>query len=297
MVLLASPSSDAAATAKPPDVPQILTAQDIASVRSVDVVTLTGRPVVALRYVDVGDDCSSRPESVSIATPAYHGIVDVNEGSLAPRDPVLPNVRALARCGAAAARTHDVIYRPDPGYAGRDQFDIEVHQGKDEFKIIIGIGVVAKAGDVPPAAMDPTDDSLPAGTLLGVSKGRGGAFFIDLDHSRVNDGIATVRIYTVFEPAYQLKGKEVVQEVRNSVIDCVHRTYIEHRAFAFDEAGDQVIWTSGNRVETIPPNNALDFIARVMCDGVRLPPEAYVRGHAAALARGRAAIRKSLPPQ
>ena len=56
-----------------------------------------------------------------------------------------------------------------------------------------------------------------------------------------------------------------------------------------------MIWTSGNSVEPIPANNANDFIARVMCDGVQLPPQFYVKGHAAALAVGRAAIRKGKP--
>jgi hypothetical protein len=88
----------------------------------------------------------------------------------------------------------------------------------------------------------------------------------------------------------------MVQEVGERVINCSRRTYIEHRSYAFDEAGNQVIWTSGNSVEPIPTNSANDFIARVMCDGVRLPSQSYVTGHAAALALGREAVRKGKPP-
>jgi hypothetical protein len=227
-----------------------------------------------------------------ITAPAFHGVVNVTPGSISI-DTEGP-AAALAHCGIASAPTQDVTYAPDPGYIGRDQFEIEAN-GDPKFAVRIGIAVVAKVGDVPSATTDDAAPALPDGMLLGVAVGRTVATFIDLDHSVLKGGIANVRTFTVFDPPFPSKGREVVQQVGETVIDCAHRTYIEHRSYAFDETGNQVIWTSGNSVEPIPPNNANDFIARVMCDDVRLPPQSYVKGHVAALALGRAAIRKRPP--
>jgi hypothetical protein len=227
-----------------------------------------------------------------ITAPAFHGVVNVTPGSISiDRRATGGSATALAHCGIASAPTQDVTYAPDPGYVGRDQFEIEA-DGDPKFAAQIGIGVIAKTGDVPSATTDDAAPGLPEGTLLGVAVGRTGATFIDLDHSVLKDGIANVRTFMVFDPPFPLKGKEVVQQVGERVIDCAHRTYIEHRSYAFDEAGNQVNWTSGNSVEPIATNNANDFIARVMCDGVRLPPRSYVKGHVAALALGRAVVRK-----
>ncbi|HEY1752400.1 MAG TPA: hypothetical protein VGG29_14160 [Caulobacteraceae bacterium] len=251
--------------------------------------TLTGRPVIAARYVGIRADCRPTNAKVTIIAPAFHGVVSVTPGAI-PID--RPATRDLAHCRATTAPTQDVTYAPDPGYVGRDEFQIEV-DGDPLFSARIGVGVVAKAGDAVPQRME--DTTLPEGMLLGVAVGRGGATFIDVDHSAARNGIANVRTYMVFDPPFALKGKEVVQQVGERVIDCLHRTYIEHRSYAFDEAGDLVIWTSGNSVEPIPADNANDFIARVMCDNVRFPPQSYVKGHVAALAMGRAAIRKGEP--
>jgi hypothetical protein len=255
---------------------------------------LAGQPVVAARYIGVREDCRPTGAKVMIIAPAFHGVVSVTSSSISIDPPATEDLSALSHCGIASAPTQDVTYVPDPGYIGRDEFQIEV-DGDPHVSPRIGIGVVAKPGDVPPASAGDMAPGLPDGMLLGVAAGRGGATFIDLDHSVAKNGVASVRTYMVFDPPFALKGKDVVQQVGERVIDCVHRTYIEHRSYAFDEAGNQVIWTSGNSVEPIPANNANDFIARIMCDGVRLPPQAYVRGHVGALAMGRAAIRKGTP--
>ena len=254
-------------------------------------IALADRPVVAARYVGVRSDCRPTKAQLMITAPAFHGVVNVTPGFI----PITGGLAtALAHCGIASAPTQDVTYAPDPGYVGRDQFEIEA-DGDPKFAARVGIGVVAKAGDVPSASSDDAAPGLPEGMLLGVAVGRGGATFIDLDHSVLKDGIANVRTFMVFDPPFASRGKEVVQQIGERVIDCARRTYIEHRSYAFDEAGNQVIWTSGNSVEPIAPNNANDFIARVMCDGVRLPPQSYVKGHVAALALGRASIRKGPP--
>lgn len=258
-------------------------------------IALAGRPIVAARYVGVRADCRRTNAQVMITAPAFHGVVTVTPGSISiDRRATGGPATALGRCGIASAPTQDVTYAPDPGYVGRDQFEIEA-DGDPKFTAHIDMGVVAKAGDVPSATTENAAPGLPEGTLLGVAVGRAGATFIDLDHSVFKDGIANVRTFMVFDPALRMKGRDVVQEVGERVIDCARRTYIEHRSYAFDEAGNQVIWTSGNSIEPIPLNNANEFIARVMCDGLRLPPQSYVKGHVAALALGRAAIRKGPP--
>jgi hypothetical protein len=258
-------------------------------------VALAGQAVVAMRYVGLADNCRLTGAKVMIVAPAFHGVLSVAPGSISANPSGNENLAArLSRCGIATAPTEDVTYTPDPGYAGWDEFQFEV-QGDTQSSSRFGIGVVANAGDVPPVRTEETTPALPDGKLLGVAVGRTGATFIDLDHSVVKDGVATVRTYMVFDPPLAVKGKEVVQQVGERVIDCAHRTYSEHRSYAFDEAGEEVIWTSGNSVEPIPANNANDFIARVMCDGAKLPPQNYVKGHAAALAFGRAAIRRGPP--
>jgi len=258
---------------------------------------LAGKPVIAVRYVDVGANCRATGAKVLIVAPAFHGIVSVTPGSIVPDQSPPGNLQArLSHCGMASAPTQDVTYVSDPGFVGQDAFQIEV-DGASQIATRIGIGVVAGPGEAPfGAPPEDTNVGLPEGALLGVAAGHGGATFIDLEHSAVRDGIASIRTYTVYDPPLPpLKGKRVLQDVGNVVIDCAHRTYIEHRSYGFDEAGNQVIWTSGNSVEPIEAKSANDRLASVMCDGVRMPLQAQVRGHAAALELARAAIRKGGP--
>jgi hypothetical protein len=306
-ILLAAATTPAFSVARAAP-PVIVVGGADAQVASVRRLGLMGRPMVAVSYLERGPNCRPTRAEPRVVAPPFHGIVSVTSrtfgSNIAPRT-LMPSV---ANCGAKAVAKQDVIYSPDPGFAGEDEFVLEIEEGHRRVATHVRIGVVAKPGDIP-RATDNARPALPEGELVGVSVGDGAVTFIDLGHSKTQSGVASVRAYTIFWPTYTLRGRNVVQQIDERVIDCARRTYRQHRSYTdcarrtyrqhrsytFDGLGNEILWSSGNRVEPIARSDANETIARVMCEGMKLPRQNHVKGHLAALALGRAILGDGAP--
>ncbi|HYE47174.1 MAG TPA: surface-adhesin E family protein [Caulobacter sp.] len=144
---------------------------------------------------------------------------------------------------------------------------------------------------IPPAPHFETGQgvSLPTGRLQLVSGTRGAAYFIDLDRTARSGDVVTYWTYGVYVPGHSFNGKLAVQEVAVMIIDCGDRTVRTLGVSAFDESGAFVIGLPADPApEPIKPRSAHEFQAKVLCDGIQLPPQNIFKGHAAGLAAARA---------
>ena len=163
---------------------------------------------------------------------------------------------------------------------------------KNWLKIIMPSLAVAIAGA---AAAEPTKDDMPApspaiaqlklpdGPLLGVSGNERHANFIETDQTSRHNDLVEVTIFIVYTPGLPMRGHLASQMVRRERYDCAKRTQTELGAQAFDDAGRLVMWLPAYPPENIREGAAEDYVAKVVCDGVSLPPTNTVIGHAAAM--------------
>jgi len=242
---------------------------------------IIGNSATVVRYVGP-DDCSQLDPFEPIALPAFHGVVSVIRRKVSPA--AGPNHATCAQ---------DVIYQPDPGFLGYDQFQLGMSFGHRRVTQTVQMAVLRHADDPRPAVVTFSPLELPDGPLLFATATPEAADFIDLDNSRLENGVVSLRYFRVWDPPYPLRGMTVAQTVGDQVIDCSRHTHSDHREYAFDAEGSRVLWSSSNRVETIRAGSNLDGVVMLMCHAIAPPPDYVARGHRAALEMGRAFISKA----
>ncbi|MBI1405425.1 MAG: hypothetical protein GC145_04800 [Caulobacter sp.] len=117
--------------------------------------------------------------------------------------------------------------------------------------------------------------TLPEGRLQLVSGRAGAAFFISLGQVRREGDVVDYWTYAVYAPGHPLNAGLLVQDITHLRLDCQARTTRVLGVAGFDEAG-RVLATVPARAyeeEPIEAESAHDFQARVLCDGIALPPQ------------------------
>lgn len=150
---------------------------------------------------------------------------------------------------------------------------------------ILATCLVLQAQASSAAPKPPVGIKLSEGPLALVSGTDSSATFIEPDTIVWTGKTAIVMTYTVFEPPHAIaKGKIVVQAVNRNRIDCEARTRQDLGSEGYDEAGKSLVWLPEEPAKAIAPNTSHDFVARVVCDKVELPPTNVAQGHVAARA-------------
>ena len=138
---------------------------------------------------------------------------------------------------------------------------------------------------------------LPEGRLQLVSGNPSAVYFVDLDRLSKSGDIADIWIYQVLDPGFYVGGKQVVQIVSHERIDCLKRHRHGIGQASFDGAGKVLVTMPAEDLGAVLSGRPHDFIARYVCDGLELPAENIVTGHAEAFRQGRILIRKGPPGQ
>lgn len=124
---------------------------------------------------------------------------------------------------------------------------------------------------------------LPDGPLLGVSGNDDQATFLEIDQTSRHNDMVEVTLFQVFIHGIRMNDRVAAQMVVRERFDCNKRTEVLLGGQAFDAAGNLVLWLPEFPPDPIRPGATEDHVAKVVCDGVRLPPTNVVTGHAAAV--------------
>lgn len=150
-------------------------------------------------------------------------------------------------------------------------------------------GVALAAGVFAPAqAQTP---QLPGGDYtLFAGTARAANFIVENSISRSGDRVRVTN-YRVYVEEIPSPNGPIDQETTDLEIDCTHRTQKTLGYSAFGPTGDRVVSFPAEPEQAIEANQTWDFVARIVCDGVRMPPDATVSGAAAARRLGLARLR------
>ena len=125
---------------------------------------------------------------------------------------------------------------------------------------------------------------LPGGDLtLFAGNSRGANFLVDGSIRRSGD-VVFVWNYRVYAEEVPSPEGPVDQDITELEIDCAARTQKQVAVHAFGPSGDHKFSMPAEAATPIVANSTWDFVARVVCDGVQLPPSATVSGAPAARA-------------
>jgi hypothetical protein len=115
--------------------------------------------------------------------------------------------------------------------------------------------------------------ALPEGAVTLYAGNDTGANFL-IDDTIVREG-ARVRFSNlrVFANLIDVPGGPIAMDVSTLVIDCVARTMTVSGMDTFKASGDPVVHFPGEPTEAIEADSSWDFAARVLCDGVEMPPQ------------------------
>lgn len=142
-----------------------------------------------------------------------------------------------------------------------------------------------------PASAFAQDRSLPEGELtLFAGNNFAANFVVENSIERIGDtvNLMTFRFYPDGMPE---PGGPITYDTTLMTINCALRTFHRLRVDAFDASGRYYNSLAAEPVTPIEPDQTWDFVARIVCDGVRFGPEATVTGYEAARALALAAIR------
>lgn len=128
------------------------------------------------------------------------------------------------------------------------------------------------------------DRSLPEGRLtLFAGSSLAANFIVEDSIQRAGESVnlTTLRFYPDRMPE---PGGPIAYDTTLMTIDCASRTFHRLRVDAFDASGRYYSSLAAEPVVPIEAGQTWDFVARIVCDGVRFGPEATVTGHEAARA-------------
>lgn len=127
------------------------------------------------------------------------------------------------------------------------------------------------------------------GYTLFAGTARAANFIVENSVTRSGERVRVTN-YRVYVEAIPSPNGPIDQETTDLEIDCSRRT---QKVLGFSAFGPTGVWVASFPAETeqeIEANETWDFVARIVCDGVRLPPDATVQGPAAARRLGLARL-------
>ncbi len=133
--------------------------------------------------------------------------------------------------------------------------------------------------------------SLPEGRLTLFAGNNQAANFIIEDSIRREGDQVKVATFRVYADEIPVTGGSIAYDTTRMVIDCSARTVSQVAVDAFLASGRRVTGLGPEPAMPIRANETWDFVARVVCDGVRFGPEATVVGYQAARTLALARIR------
>lgn len=115
--------------------------------------------------------------------------------------------------------------------------------------------------------------SLPAGSVTLYGGNATAANFL-IDDTVVRDGSrVTFSNMRVYAELIEVPGGPIAMDVTRLVIDCTARTATVQGIDTFKASGDHVVSFPGEPVRPIETDDTWDYAARVLCDGMELPPQ------------------------
>jgi hypothetical protein len=127
------------------------------------------------------------------------------------------------------------------------------------------------------------------GYTLFAGTARAANFIVENSKNRSGDRVRVTN-YRVYMEAIPSPNGPIDQETTELEIDCARRTQKVLGYSAFGPTGAWVASFPAEAEREIEANDTWDFVARIVCDGVRLPPDATVQGAAAARRLGLARL-------
>lgn len=123
---------------------------------------------------------------------------------------------------------------------------------------------------------------LPDGRFTLFAGNDGGAnFIVEGSQSRSGDKIRITN-YRVYADEIPSPGGPIDQDLTELEIDCAARSQRILAVHAFGPTGQWVVSLPAEDERPIEPRQTWDFVARIVCDGTRLPADATIEGREAA---------------
>ena len=115
--------------------------------------------------------------------------------------------------------------------------------------------------------------ALPEGAVtLYAGNDRGANFLIDDTIVREGSRVRFANL-RVFANLIDVPGGPIAMDVSTMVIDCAARTVTVSGMDTYKASGAPVVQFPGEPTEAIAADSTWDFAARVLCDGVVMPPQ------------------------
>lgn len=143
----------------------------------------------------------------------------------------------------------------------------------------------------PAREVQPQPFPLPTGRLQAYAVGQTEADFIELDSVRRLGDVIYFRTYTARHPGEENSGRLIVHQTMEARIDCARTTWLRSWIYAYDEAGEVIVWLPPSEQESpVVPQHPFRDLTDTLCAGGAPAPDTLVEGHAEALAITRATL-------
>ena len=131
---------------------------------------------------------------------------------------------------------------------------------------------------------------LPDGRFTLFAGNDGGAnFIVEGSQSRSGDKVRVTN-YRVYANEIPSPGGPIDQDLTELEIDCARRSQRILAVHAFGPTGRWIVSLPAEDERPIEPRQTWDFVARIVCDGTRLPADATIDGREAARSEARARL-------
>lgn len=117
----------------------------------------------------------------------------------------------------------------------------------------------------------------------------GANFIVEGSQSRSGEKVRVTN-YRVYANEIPSPGGPIDQDLTELEIDCAARSQRILGVHAFGPTGRWVVSLPAEDERPIEPRQTWDFVARIVCDGTRMPAEATIEGREAARGAARARL-------